>query len=155
MTFQSGNDDMSPKDRAQYGAALVKGAAFDAVYNLWRRRKSEGWTNASIATNVDVDEGWLSKQFVGPRNWTIVTFGTLVESLKGTAQINVYAAEDLIDEMNANSYSDYEETIERKAASQVPPLRQGGITGSPNDPSVSNILDMILAKKEPTPVPMA
>ena len=58
-------------------------------------------------------------------------------------------------EMNADSYSDYEETIERKAASQVPPLRQGGITGSPNDPSVSNILDMILAKKEPTPVPMA
>ena len=43
-------------------------------------------TNASIATNVDVDEGWLSKQFVGPRNWTIVTFGTLVESLKGTAE---------------------------------------------------------------------
>lgn len=93
MTSPFVPNDMSPKDRAKHGAALAKGAAFDSVCSLWRRRSAEGWTQTRVANNVDVDEGWLTKQFVGPRNWTMDSFGTLVEALGGELEIIVHAAE--------------------------------------------------------------
>jgi hypothetical protein len=108
MTSRSITNQMSPKDRAKYGAALVKGAAFDAVQNLWRRRSAEGWTQARVASAVGVDEGWLSKQFVGPRNWTMETFGVLVEGLNGEVEIVVHAAEDrIVDRKNYDAYAEY------------------------------------------------
>lgn len=87
MTSPFDADPMSPKERAKYGAALAKGAAFDAVGELWRRRKVEKWTLGQVADAIDVDLGWLSKQFNGPRNWTMETFGALVEGLNGEIEI--------------------------------------------------------------------
>jgi hypothetical protein len=135
---------MTPKDRAQHGAAMAKSAAFDAVYALYRRRKAEGWTSARIANNVAVDEGWLSKQFVGPRNATMNSMGTLVEGMDGVLEIKAYAVEDLrSSQSNYDAYAEYETPLEQKPASQVPPMREGGLIGNPDDPSVTNIFKLI------------
>ena len=145
---------MSPKERAQHGAALAKGAAFDAVYALYRRRKSEGWTNAFIASNVGVDEGWLSKQFVGPRNATMNSVGTLVEGLGGILEIKVYALEDLqSNRANYDAYAEHETPVEQKLTPQVPPAREGILSGAPDDPSVKSIFD-IIRRSERAPVPV-
>ena len=117
MTFPSAIEPMTPKDRAKHGAALVKGAAFDAVQSLWRRRSAEGWTRAQFAAAIDVDEGWLSKQFVGPRNWTMETFGTLVEGLNGEVEIIVRAIEEPVPEpKNYDAYAQYEAPLFPKPA---------------------------------------
>ena len=86
---------MSPKIRAKYGAAVAKDVAFDAVQALWRRRHAENWTRKQAADAIGADEGWFSKQFTGPRNWTMETFGALVQSLNGDVEIIVHAAEDV------------------------------------------------------------
>ncbi len=146
---------MSPRERAQHGAALAKDAAFDAVYALYRRRKSEGWTNARIAGNVDVDEGWLSKQFVGPRNATINSVGTLVEGLEGILEIRAYPVEDGRPyQTNYDPYAEYESPVEQvKKVEQVPQQNKGVVMGSP-DPAASQILKGIFNKKETAPVPV-
>jgi hypothetical protein len=95
---------MSPEDRAQYGAAVAKDAAFDAVRSLWIRRSAENWTRKQIAESIGVDEGWLSKQFQGPRNWTMETFGALVMGLNGNIEIIVRAMEDI----TSSQYSNYD-----------------------------------------------
>jgi len=151
---------MSPKDRAQYGAALAKSAAFDAVYGLWRRRSLEGWTKARVAANVGVDEGWLSKQFIGPRNWTMDSFGTLIVGLDGEASITVRAAEDQISRVNYDAYDAYSEydiypaELTNRPAF-VPPQRKNVITGSPNDPTLDKFINQIVTKNEPAPVPVS
>lgn len=145
---------MSPKERAQHGAALAKDAAFDAVYVLYRRRKAEGWTNARIANNVGVDEGWLSKQFVGPRNATISSVGTLVEGMDGVLEIKVRAIEDLhSSQANYDPYTEYETPLEQNLASRVPPAGKGDLTGRADDPSVKSIFE-IIRKNERAPVPV-
>ncbi len=148
--------EMTSEERAQHGAALAKSAAFDAVYGLYNQRKAQGWTSAIIAGNVDVDEGWLSKQFIGPRNLTINSLGILVEGLGGVLEIKAYPIEELPSSReNYDPYAEYEEQSDAKP-SQVPPLREGGLSGSPNDPSVIGILDMIRKNQEqPAPVPVA
>jgi hypothetical protein len=146
------DEEMSPQDRRQYGVALVKDAAFDAVYGLWTLRKSQGWTNATIAENVDVDEGWLSKQFAGPRNWTTQTMGTLVEGLHGLIEIKVYPIESAPKtHTNFDAYAEYEEPVERKSSS-VPRARKG-VDGSLDDPSTKQLVEMISQRKAPVPVP--
>jgi predicted transcriptional regulator len=145
---------MSPEERAQHGAALAKGVAFDAVYALYRRRQAEGWTNARIASNVGVDEGWLSKQFVGPRNATMKSVGTLVEGMDGVLEIKVHALEDLhAGRINYDAYAEYEAPLEQKPISQVPPIKEGGLMGDLNDPSLNNILELI-RKPDRAPVPV-
>jgi hypothetical protein len=120
MISRSAIDSMSPKERAQYGAAVAKGAAFDAVRDLWDRRKAEGWTQAKLANAIGVDEGWLSKQFVGPRNWTMETYGMLVEGLDGEPEILAHAVEEIADLRNHDAYAEYEESpvvrVTRKTA---------------------------------------
>jgi hypothetical protein len=156
MTSQFILSEMTPKERAQHGAALAKGVAFDAVYALYRRRKSEGWTNTQIASNVGVDEGWLSKQFVGPRNATINSVGTIVEGLDGILEIRAYATEDVCSERtNYNAYAEFEEPVEQiKKMEQVPPQFKGAVTGYQEDPGVSQILKDILGQKEAARVPV-
>lgn len=143
MTFPYVPDPMTPAEHAQYGAALAKGAAFDAVYGLWRRRKAEGWTGTRIAAAVDVDEGWLSKQFIGPRNWTMDTTGVLVEGLEGVIEITVRAAEDTM------YYRNYDASIAGygipalQRPAEVPPqgpgIVAGSILGSPSDSILENV----------------
>ncbi len=99
---------MSPSDRAQYGAAVARDVAFDAILSLWRRRDSEKWTRKRAAESIGKDEGWFSKQFQGPRNWTMETFGALVMALDGDVQIIVKAIEDVI-QSHGNNYDAYAE----------------------------------------------
>lgn len=85
---------MNPRDRANYGFARVRDAAFDAVLSLWRRRQSEGWKQADLADILNRDRSWVSRNLRGPGNWTLRTFGELVEALNGEAEITVHALEE-------------------------------------------------------------
>jgi hypothetical protein len=163
MTSPYVPDSMTPAERAQCGAALAKGAAFDAVYGLWRRRKAEGWTGARIAAAVDVDEGWLSKQFIGPRNWTMDTTGVLVEGLEGVIEITVRAAEDTMYRQNYDAYiAEYGLSAPQPQLPQhpaeVPPQRSGIVAGSsfdsPANPMISDIFEKI-RKNDGAPAPTA
>jgi hypothetical protein len=148
-------ESMSPKELAQYGAALAKGAAFDAVYGLWRRRSSEGWTRSRVAANIAADEGWLSKQFVGPRNWTMESFGTLVVGLNGEIEIIVRAVEDQVTRTNYDAYAEYLEPLPPPARpALVPPQKKAAIGASLPDPAMSSFLEAIVSKKEAAPVPV-
>jgi hypothetical protein len=114
MSFHSATESMSPKDKAQYGAALAKGAAFDAVKALWRQRSAEGWTQAQLAESIGVDEGWLSKQFAGPRNWTMETYGMLVVGMDGEAEILAHPIEEpATDLRNYDAYAEYDAPVLR------------------------------------------
>jgi transcriptional regulator with XRE-family HTH domain len=92
MTSRS--KSMTTAQRADYGFARVRDAAYDAVMDLWRRRKSEGMTQAQLAEALGGDTGWLSRNFRGPGNWTLKTVGRLVEALNGEVEIRVHALED-------------------------------------------------------------
>ena len=158
MTSPCVPDPMTPAERAQYGAAVVKGAVFDAVYSLWRRRKAEGWVGARIAAAVDVDEGWLSKQFAGPRNWTMETTGVLVEGLGGVVEITVRAAEDQVfRQQNYDAYAEYGLSCfpakQTSSAPDVPRQRPGNVTGSMSDPLISKLVGELVGKTEGAPVP--
>ena len=125
MTSRSASN-LSPKDRAQFGAAIAKNSAFDAVYALWRRRRAEGnWTQKEAAESIGADEGWYSKQFTGPRNWTMESFGALVQSLNGEIEIIVHAMEDIIS--RSGNYDAYSEMDDLK-----PPQKPLGIDKKPD-----------------------
>ena len=77
-----------------YGLARVRDKAFDAVRTLWRRRQAEGMNQIDVARKLNRDPAWVSKQLRGPGNWTLRTFGALVEALDGEAEIIVHALEE-------------------------------------------------------------
>jgi hypothetical protein len=100
---------LTPAQRADYGVARAKSIAFEAVLSLWRRRRSQGKTQADLARTLGRDEGWLSKNLRGPGNWTMKTFGELVEALDGDLEIIVHGVEDpLPDKKNFHAYAGYE-----------------------------------------------
>ncbi len=99
--------DLKGKDLENFGFARVRDIAYDAVQDLWQRRKAEGWTQVQVAENLNRDTGWLSKHLKGSGNWTFRTFGTLVQGLNGTVEIVVHAAEDTNPNCNYNPYSNY------------------------------------------------
>ena len=112
MTSKSALHELSPHDRAIYGYGRVRNAAFEAVQNLWRRRKAAGLTQQVLAARIDMDPARLSKYLSGPGNWTLRTFGELVEGLDGEAEITVYGLEDPIElPRNYHAYAEYAEPI--------------------------------------------
>jgi transcriptional regulator with XRE-family HTH domain len=118
MTFASELPPMTPEQRASYGIARAKTIAFTAVHDLWRRRKAEGKSQAELATVLNKDEGWLSKNLRGPGNWTIKTLGELVEALDGEIEIIVHRIEDSVwDHSNDHAYAGYEAEIPLKDGS--------------------------------------
>jgi transcriptional regulator with XRE-family HTH domain len=115
MTFISELPPMTPEQRASYGVARAKTIAFTAVHDLWRRRKSEGKSQAELAQVLNKDEGWLSKNLRGPGNWTIKTLGELVEALDGELEIVVHGLEDSTwSQANEHAYAGYETEIPLK-----------------------------------------
>jgi len=142
MTPHSALNPMTPKDRAKYGAALAKSAAFDAVFNLLRRRNAEGRTQIQIAEAIGADTGWLSKQFIGPRNWTMETFGALVEALDGEVEIVVRAMEDpLPSRPNYDAYLGYGmPNIIAASTKSVPPST---VTPASTKPLPDELLNVI------------
>jgi transcriptional regulator with XRE-family HTH domain len=100
---------MTPKQRADYGFARVRDAAYEAVMELWRRRSAEGMTQAQLADALGGDAGWLSRNLKGPGNWTLKTIGRLVDALDGEIELRVYGLEDqLPSRPNYHAYAEYE-----------------------------------------------
>lgn len=79
---------------SDYGFARVRDVAFDAVNTLWRRRKQEGWEQKDLAAKIGCSPARLNRTLRGPGNWTLRTFGELVEALDGEAEIQVYGIEE-------------------------------------------------------------
>jgi hypothetical protein len=108
MTFQSKVDDLLPSERRDYGFARVRDVAFDAIRELWVRRKNEGMRQVEIAGAIGRDPGWVSRTLRGPGNLTLRSIGEMVEALGGEIEIRVHALEDpLPSKPNFDAYSGY------------------------------------------------
>lgn len=112
-----------PKKRSfvsDYGFARVRDKAFDAVHGLWTTRRAQGVALKDVADKIGRDKGWLSKQMSGPGNWTLRTFGELVEALDGEAEISVYGLEESHEgRSNYDAYSDYTSVPQKKGQAFV------------------------------------
>jgi hypothetical protein len=93
MTYRS-----ERRELVDYGFARVRDLAFEAVRELWRKRESEGWTQAQLAEKLGRDPAWVSRKLGAPGNWTLKTFGAFVEALDGEAEI-------MIHDLNVHSFS--------------------------------------------------
>jgi len=103
---------MNSDERSDYGFARVRDAAYDAVMDLWGRRKAEGMTQAQLADALGRDTGWLSRNLRGPGNWTLKTVGRFVEALNGEVELKVHGIEDpLPTPPNYHAYVGYEPEI--------------------------------------------
>jgi transcriptional regulator with XRE-family HTH domain len=112
MSSQSKQIAMAPDQKADYGFARVRDAAYDAVMELWRRRKAEGMTQAELAHAIGGDAGWLSRNLRGPGNWTLRTVGRLAEALNGEVEVKVHGLEDPLPvPPNYHAYVGYEPEI--------------------------------------------
>ncbi len=99
------------RDRADYGFARARDLAFDAVQSLWHRRRSQGMKQIDIARALDREPAWVNRSLRGPGNWTLRTFGELVEALDGEIDISVHALEDPLPMApNYHAYAGYEST---------------------------------------------
>ena len=103
MTSQS---DLLPREVGDYGFARARDLAFDAVHALWRRRRAEGMTQSDIAAILGRNRSWVSRSLQGPANWTLRTFGELIEAMRGDIAITSNAIEDNLS--NSNAYCEYE-----------------------------------------------
>lgn len=83
------DENFTPIERRQLGCARAQHAIFDAVYALWEQRQDEGVTQQAIADFLGRDPGWVSRTLSGPGNWTLRTFGELVEALDGYIDVKV------------------------------------------------------------------
>lgn len=115
----------SPNDRAKYGVERAKSLAFDALHELWRKRRGEGRTQSDLASTLGKDEGWLSRNLRGPGNWTIKTLGEMVEALDGELEIIVHPIEDREkDGRNGDAYSGYKkDSINNVSGSDNPEVK--------------------------------
>jgi len=109
---------MTTDQRADYGFARVRDAAYDAVMELWRRRKAEGMTQSQLADALGGDAGWLSRNLRGPGNWTLKTVGRFVEALNGEVELKIHGLEDPLPvPQNYHAYIGYEpQTVTDPAA---------------------------------------
>jgi hypothetical protein len=72
------------------------------------KRKSQGVLLKDVAAKIGRDTGWVSKQLKGPGNWTLRTFGELVEALDGEAEIDVFGLEEpLATRTNYDAYAEH------------------------------------------------
>lgn len=112
------NDELNPRDLANYGFAHVKDIAFDAVKELWRRRRSEGMRQIDLAQALKRDPAWISRALSAPGNWTMRTFGELVVAMGGDIEIKIHAIEDPLPERtNYDAYAAHDLLSYDKTAS--------------------------------------
>jgi hypothetical protein len=147
MTTPSNLHSLTPKELRDYGFARVRDAAFDAVDLLWSRRQTEGVTQADLAANIAADAGWISRNLRGPGNWTLRTFGALVESLGGQVEIRVRAVEDPPTiRSNYHAYVEYPQTAPT-SLSRAPSGGSISASGNPGQPkrSVRTLVTTLVA----------
>lgn len=105
VTVMKSDADRDVLDRRAIGFARVRDAVYDGVYELWLQRNSDGISKRDIAAFLDRDPSWVTKALSGPGNWTLKTFGELVEALDGYVELSVVPREDLISR-NYDFYAD-------------------------------------------------
>jgi len=72
-------------------------------------------TQAELADRLDRNRGWVSKKLSGPTNWTLRTFGDLVDALDGEVEISIADLRGVQELTNFDAYAGYgEEPIERR-----------------------------------------
>ena len=138
-------------DSADYGFARVRDKAFDAVHTLWRKRKTDGVMLKDVADKIGRDPGWVSKQLSGPGNWTLRTFGELVEGLDGEPEIQVFDLNSSIDDRpNYDAYLDFDDHPATKITTKFtfdnpPKLTPKATTTMPTITSLELVLEPISA----------
>lgn len=85
---------LTTQEQGDYGFARVRDQAFDAIQTLWRRRQTEGMKQKDIVDFLGRKPAWVSRNLSAPGDWTLRTFGELVQALRGEADILVRALED-------------------------------------------------------------
>lgn len=109
MTTQYDVTQLQPAELADYGFARVRDVAFDAVHDLWERRRHEGMKQLDIAQAIGKDPAWISRRLRGPGNWTVRTIGEFLVALRGEIEIKVHALEDPLPvKVNYHAYAGYE-----------------------------------------------
>jgi transcriptional regulator with XRE-family HTH domain len=94
MTSKSKLQNPATRARMDYGFARARDLAFDAVWELWRKRQANGMKQTELAEKLGRDTGWLSRKLKGPGNWTLRTFGEMAEALDGELEIRIVPLED-------------------------------------------------------------
>jgi hypothetical protein len=108
MTSRSELRPLTHREQGDYGFARVRDQAFDAVQTLWRQRQAEGMRQKDIAAFLGRKPAWVSRNLSAPGNWTLRTFGELMQALGGEAEIKVRAMEDEIGAArNSDAYDGY------------------------------------------------
>jgi hypothetical protein len=75
-----------------------------------------------IAKAIGRSPSWINRSLRGPGNWTLRTFGELVEALNGEIEIAVHAVEDpLPAPPNYDAYAEYEPHIIVRIPQASPP----------------------------------
>jgi transcriptional regulator with XRE-family HTH domain len=109
MTLNSDPFELTERDLGTYGYARTRDIAFDAVCRLWDLRRRQGMKQATLASKIGRDPGWVSRNLRGPGNWTLRTLGEFVVGLGGRLKIEIIAEEsasELAD--NFHAYHDFE-----------------------------------------------
>lgn len=97
-----------------YGFARTRDLAFAAVRNFWKLRQAEGMTQADLAERLGRDKAWVSRKLSGPTNWTLRTFGDLVDAMDGEVEITIADIRNA-PSGNYDAYADYgEKQLEKR-----------------------------------------
>lgn len=80
---------LTGRDRGDYGVARLRDQAFDAVQQLWEKRRAAGVTQKTLAETIGRDQGWVSRNLRAPGNWTLRTIAELAQALRGEIEIRV------------------------------------------------------------------
>ncbi len=126
MTTLQKTADRSANERAELGSARAKHMFFDAIYDLWLRRQSEGMTKKDIASNIGCHPSSVTRALAGPGNWGVETFGAFAEALNGYIDVRVVPREDLRT-LNYDVYADIIDGVSHKVCAITayrPDLRQ-------------------------------
>ena len=125
MTTKFDLNDIPARDLANYGSARARDLAFDAVKELWARRRAEGMKQVDLVNFLKCDPGWVSKALRGPGNWTMRTFGALAAGMNGEIEIALHAMEDPLPSLpNYHAYADYDSnSLVQSVSAPTPPAK--------------------------------
>lgn len=85
----------SREERADLAARFAQQAAHEAIYQLWLRRKEEGWKQKSLGERIGRNVTWISRTLSGPANWTLKSLGEMAEALDAEVEIRVTPREEI------------------------------------------------------------
>jgi len=102
---------LEKRDLGDFAFARARDLAFDAVVELWLKRSASGMTQLDVCRILGRHPSWVSRNLRGPSNWTLRTFGELVEALNGELTIAVSPREECADRANYHAYIPYDNQL--------------------------------------------